>query len=398
MHVTMMVKALYNACKDEIELRWTLYKQIFIDSNGNMIEPHSPEDEFNKNIKYEIWGYNGIGAFVESNAIKLKETTDIGIDTLRNITANSTYYLYIKALLPNNDTSTTYRLEIETINRKEPQYINIDSVISANGRVELYFNVDKTTELDTFALYRSDIERPLQWYRGEIPNRYVDQDIQLGLSYDYYLAAFRCSKIVKQSDTVNNIPLILNRAGQSIQLKWAKFTTKPSAYEIRRIEPDPITYPAMNDLYTYIDDIRLLLENGSFNYCYSLKADNTQSIARSDIQCITIDPVVNMPDAINPLSEITNSKTGISRNRFGPILSFADDKYRFTLDIFNKAGIRLFTSNKEFEQELSIIFHYWDGRYNNDYVKEDVYIYSIKFEFKNRKPFIQNGTVTVIYK
>ncbi|MDR1056895.1 MAG: hypothetical protein LBL90_14045 [Prevotellaceae bacterium] len=400
MHLTMTINAVYNACGNEIEVRWNPYKQLFIDANGKIVEPHEPEETFNKSIKYEVWGYAGSGTFNEGNAVKLGNTVSGTVDVLEDLSEGSKYHLFVKALLPNGDTASSYRMEVETTARRAPSYMNIDSVISVNGTVELYFGIDKNTQLDTFALYRNDEpNKPIYWFRDGPPAKHIDRNIQLGLSYNYHLGVFRCGKLLQTTDTVNNILLMVNSTGQSTLLRWAEFTNKPAKYELTRIEPEPeeLVYSA-TDIYTCNDEIKPFLEDGFFRYCYSLEADNGQSLARSEPQCITVEPIVNMPDAIDPLSDITNPATGMSRNRFGPILLFKDDKYRFTLEVFNKAGIRIFASTKEFTDMLSPFYHYWDGRYNNDYVREDVYIYSLKFEFKNRKPYTQNGTVTVVYR
>lgn len=399
MHITMTLNAIYHSCENEIELRWTPYRQVFINSNGGVTESHEPENTFNTSVKYEVWGYEGSGAFNEASAVKLSNTISEFVDTIRGLTANSNYFLFVKALLPNGDTATTYRIEMPTATRKEPSFMIIDSVISANGNINLYFNIDNTTQLDTFALHRADItNRPIAWFRRNgVPTRYVDGNIQLGLTYNYYLTATRCREIVTQSDTVNNVLLNASSSGGSVILRWSAFTNKSGiTYRLVRTSPAPVASQIFIDQYVYSDDVQSLLEDGNFEYCYHIVAEDGVSLARSETKCITLEPMITMPDAIDPLSSITNPNTGRSRNQFGPVLSFRDDKYRFTLEIFNKAGVRLFKSNKEFNDGLSP-FHYWDGKHNNKNVREDVYIYTLKFEFKDRKPFVQNGTVTVVY-
>lgn len=397
MHITMRANASYNACKNEIYVGWTSYKQYFIDAFGRIVEPHEPEETFNKAVKYEVWGYEGTGNFTEALATKLGNLTSANVDTLRNVTSNSNYFLFVKALLPNNNIATSYHLPISTLTRKEPDYMVIDSVITSKGSIHLYFNIDPTTQLDTFALYRNDINKPISWF-WQRPQSYVDSDVQLGLNYNYSLAVYRCGRMIKQSDTVNNIILHVNSVGQSTSLKWTDFTNLSSLYSVTRIEPQPSTviYSAY-DIFKLTDNVQSLLEDGNFEYCYSVKANNGKSIARSEKQCVTLQPIITMPDAINPESNIMNSITGRRRNQFGPVLAFKDNRYRFTLEIFNRAGVRLFRGEKQFEDALSTQ-HFWDGRYNNSYVKEDIYIYSLKFQFKNSDSFIQNGTVAVVYR
>ena len=60
----------------------------------------------------------------------------------------------------------------------------------------------------------------------------------------------------------------------------------------------------------------------------------------------------------------------------------------FQLKVFNRKGVLLFVSN-----DLSIG---WDGYYNEQLMKQDVYIWKIRGKFNNGKTFVESGDVTLI--
>jgi gliding motility-associated-like protein len=60
----------------------------------------------------------------------------------------------------------------------------------------------------------------------------------------------------------------------------------------------------------------------------------------------------------------------------------------FQLKVFNRKGVLLFVSN-----DISIG---WDGYYNEQLMKQDVYIWKIRGKFNNGKTFVESGDVTLI--
>jgi len=60
----------------------------------------------------------------------------------------------------------------------------------------------------------------------------------------------------------------------------------------------------------------------------------------------------------------------------------------FQLKVFNRKGLLLFES-----KDISIG---WDGYYNEQLMKQDVYIWKIRGKFNNGKTFVESGDVTLI--
>jgi gliding motility-associated-like protein len=60
----------------------------------------------------------------------------------------------------------------------------------------------------------------------------------------------------------------------------------------------------------------------------------------------------------------------------------------FQLKVFNRKGVLLFESN-----DISMG---WDGYYNEQLMKQDVYIWKIRGKFNNGKTFVESGDVTLI--
>ena len=415
-YLTMQFSGTYNPCLNQMNLRWTEYKRFSINTvTGQIDETDEPANKFNLNVEYEVWGHAG-DAFDPTKAerltIKGKQSQDIMLPDPRmnyQLNTDTTYQLFVKAFLPDGDTATSHLFVISTENRRLPSIFNIDSIISRRSVLFLYFNVDRRTELDTFALYRSDIPyRPVRWfYRADEVTGYEDRDVSPGQIYNYSLVAFRCGKRVLVSDTASNIRVYATPYGQKAKLIWTG-AGDDAVYTLTRTSPLHVVFSGSDSVY--IDDSSAdSLCFGPKTFCYCIEARTTTggghgTYSRSDTSCITLEQMITLPDAIDPKSTVVKTHScnctadcTFARSLFGPVMDMDERSYRLIVEIFDRAGLRLFGTRKQFADPLVKSFHYWDGRYNGEYVPAGAYVYSVRIEFRNRPPILLRGTVTVVY-
>ncbi|MDR1897450.1 MAG: gliding motility-associated C-terminal domain-containing protein [Prevotellaceae bacterium] len=407
LHLTMQFSGEYNQCKNTMLLRWTTYRRYSIDENGQIDQTNSAAKQFNDAIKYEVWGHHG-NTFNIALAEKLSETTDKNTDiTIENLLTGTNYFLFVKTLLPNGDTATSHRIEIHTTNKRFPEILNIDTIVSEMGMVNLYLNVDKTTEIDTFAIYRSDNRIPLAWYYSpsEIPAKFTDRTTSIGQVYKYNIVAFVCGQPILKSDTVSNILLYATPLNLNAEIIWTDFFNESYTpeYTLHRTSPSELTLYPGNALYFLDESTHDSVCFGPKRFCYVMTADTEKSHARSEQACVSLNSMITMPEAIDPLSDISvtkncNCNTGCTNYRrlFGPVMDINNDAYSLEIEIYDRSGIRLFSSKKDFKDLLQKEYHYWNGKYKNQYVKPGVYVYYAKIEFLEGTPTVLRGSVTVV--
>jgi hypothetical protein len=410
MHITMRFSGEYSQCANSINLRWTEYLRLAINpENGQINLQDQAANTFNEGIAYEVWGHQGNSfdiAMSEKLVDKSRQTINV---KLENLTANTTYFLYVKAILPNGDTATSHRLDIATSNKSFPSVINIDTVsYDESGRIKLHINLDKNTGIDTFALYRSDSRVPLYWYysAADVPIEAFDNTAAIGQAYKYNIVGFLCGKQVVKSDTVSNILLYATPLSLNTEIKWTEFfnETNTPAYTLLRTSPSELTVDPGNSLYFLDQSTHEYVCRGPQRFCYVMTAKTEKSYSRSQETCASLSATITMPEAIDPTMTDTYAAKNCNcntdcinpRHLFGPVLDMNDDAYRLQMEIFDKSGVRLFSSTKNFNEPLYKTYHYWDGKYNGNYVKPGIYIYYAKIEFPDSYPATMRGSVTVV--
>jgi hypothetical protein len=408
MHITMQFSGAYNSCTNVINLRWTEYRRYFIDPNNGQIDLQNPgAKEFNDNIAYEVWGHYGDNfniAAAEKLTDKSQQNTDI---MLRNLTTGTTYFLFVKAILPTGDTATSHRIDIATDGKHFPAVINIDTVASEMGMISLYINLDKTTDIDTFAIYRTDNRIPLAWYysAADVPAKFTDRSASIGQVYHYNLVGFLCGKQMVKSDTVSNILLYATPLSLNAEIRWTAFFNEPNTpvYTLHKTSPSVSAVNPGNSLYFIDQSTHDSVCYGPKTFCYVMTAQTEKSYARSEESCVSLNSMITMPEAIDPRSEISVTKNCNCnmdcinyRRLFGPVMDLNNDAYRLEMEIFDRSGVRLFSSTKDFNDPLQKTYHYWDGKYKGNYVKPGVYVYYAKVEFLNGRPVVMRGSVTVV--
>ncbi|MDR0558763.1 MAG: gliding motility-associated C-terminal domain-containing protein [Prevotellaceae bacterium] len=407
MHITMQFAGVYNSCENAVSLRWTEYRRFAIDENGQTDLQNPETKKFNDNVEYEVWGHFG-NSFDISAAVRLvaagRQNSDI---TIANLEIGTTCYLYVKAVLPNGDTATSHRIEIPVTGRRFPSVMNIDTVVNKNGMVYLYLNVDRNTDVDTFAIYRSDERIPLEWYYSadEVSGWIIDQTASIGQVYKYNIVGFVCGKPLLKSDTVTNIIMYASPLGLDAEIRWTEFfnETAVPTYTLIRTQPSELKIDPGNSLHFIDKSTNDSACYGPQRFCYIMTAQTEKSFARSEQSCISVSQIITMPDAIDPASDIAETKNCscetdcINRRRlFGPVTDLNDIAYKMELEIYDRSGIKLFASKKNFGEPLLKEFHFWDGTYKGNRVKPGIYVYYARIEFKNADHLTFRGGVTVV--
>lgn len=406
MHVTMQFSGVYNQCDNLLDLRWTEYRRYAINEYGQIHVNDPTSIAYNNAIEYEIWGHHGERFDIDS-AVKLSERGKMYNHLLENVERDTKYFLFVKAFLPTGDTATSHGIEINITNKRLPSVMNIDSVVSDQGMIHLYLNVDKNTGIDTFAIYRSDSRIPLSWFysAADIPARFTDRTAFIGQVYKYCIAGFTCGRRIVESDTASNIILYATPYNLSTEIRWTEFfnQSRSVVYTLTRTVPVELGLAPGNGLH-YIDESTFeFVCSGPQRFCYVMRAATATSAARSEEACVSLNSMITLPEAIDPLSEISVTKSCNCntdcvnyRRLFGPVTDLNDDAYRMEMEIFDKSGVKLFSSRKNFNEPLQKDIHYWDGKYKNRIVRPGVYVYYVKLEFANALPFTTRGSVIVV--
>jgi hypothetical protein len=409
MHVTMRFSGEYNLCTNSINLRWTEYLRLAINESGQIDVNNQAAKTFNDAIAYEVWGHQG-NSFNMALSEKLVDKSRQNVNvSLENLTTNTTYFLYVKAILPNGDTATSHKLDIDTDGKHFPSVINIDTVSTEMGMINLHINLDKTTDIDTFAIYRSDNRIPLDWFYSAkaVPTKFTDRTASIGQVYKYNIVGFLCGKQMVKSDTVSNILLYATPLSLNTEIRWTEFLNESNTpvYTLHRTSPSELTVDPGNSLYFLDQSTHEYVCQGPKKFCYVMTAKTEKSYSRSEESCASLNSMITMPEAIDPMLNISVAKNCNCntdcinyRHLFGPVMDLNNDAYKLEMEIFDKSGVRLFSSRKNFNDILQKTYHYWDGKYNGKYVKPGVYIYYAKVEFLDSPPIAMRGSVTVIMR
>jgi hypothetical protein len=416
MHVTMRFSGNYSPCTNTISLRWTSYQRFAIDQNGQIDQQNQQARAFNDAIGYEVWGHHGDN-FDISAAEKLVDKSQQNIDVLlKNLTTNTTYFIYVKAFLQNGDTATSHRIDVSTSGKRRPKEMNIDSVTSERGMINLFIKLDKTTDIDTFAIYRADTRIPLEWFysAADVPAKFTDRTASIGQVYRYNLVGFICGQRMLISDTVSNILLYATPLSLNSEIRWTEFFNQSYTpeYTLDRTSPDKKIIAPGNSLYFLDESTSEYICSGPKTFCYVMTAKTEKSYARSPEACVSLNATITMPNAIDPTTYVSsadiygprdsdckcNTDCINYRRLFGPVMDLNDEAYRLEMEIFDRSGIRLFSSKKDFNSSLQKEYHYWDGKYNGRYVKPGVYVYFVNVEFLDAPPVTMRGSVTVVMR
>ncbi len=373
-HKTIYLDGNYDYCSDRITITW-----------NNYIGWGS---EFQK---YQVFCKENNGSYVKIAEKPYGDTIFIQ----NNLTYNSEYTYYIKALRNDGTESVSNLKLIRTQAINFPTLLKIDSVIVYNNETEISFLFDSNADIDKYVLFGSND------YTGEyvridsitdvnVRHTFSDKinDINT-LSYYFTAAVDYCGNIVFRSDTVSNIVLSVkaNSDIRSNSLKWNDMY-ESSEYQIFRSQnSDSFEQIFTVGEHSYEDDIMHLYEEQFYTetlsgkFCYYVQIKENDFLNRSNIACAEQTETVIFPNAFNPKSTIDENRV------FKPKAAFISD---YQLTIYGSFGDVIFESeNPDFG---------WDGTLKNgELAPISSYLFIARYKNSEGKYVKLKNYVTLVY-
>ncbi len=376
LHRAVQVNTEYDSCSNRMKITWTKYTGW--ENNVSGYRVYCAEDQLNYNL------LRGVGAY----------------DTIYyqyDISENSHYSYFVEAV-KNDGLESMSNISFKyTYMPGPPESIVAEyaSVINKNV-IDLSFSVIDTSSINNYALLRSSDKTSdfmvLKTLNFTGSGRIVTQDsIITGRDRFYYRlgALSSCNKILKESNLAVNIRLNGTASGNSISLNWNPYEDYPDGIEeyiiYRKIEQDSfIRINSSSPGFTnYNDDISILNLNstaGQVEYLVKAVSKEHGYISLSNEVFISVDSDILVPNAFTPDGDGIN-------DIFFPVFSFIPEEY--LLIIYDRYGIRLFTSRDPFEG--------WDGTKNGHKLSEGIYLYYIEYKsYSGRRKSI-TGNLTLFY-
>ncbi|MCQ2973457.1 MAG: gliding motility-associated C-terminal domain-containing protein [Bacteroidales bacterium] len=286
-----------------------------------------------------------------------------------------------------------------------PEIFNIQSAsVNHQKQIELILNISESYDVSKVELVRQKLDEDTSdIQRFELPlssmsdYHYIDETADPNVRYSYHLEAFgNCGTAIAFSKMINNVVLIvLEGEDNSNALSWnilAVNNLNSINYTniYRQIDENQFeNLGYLNSFYSSYNDLlsNMISDNNNYSgkFCYqveliTIENDNQQSIF-SNISCINREPIIYIPNALNPNS--TNENNQI----FRPKADFLED---YHLIIYNKRGAVVF--------ETKDINEGWNGYdKSGKYYPRDTYFYNITFKTSDNKPQQRSGCVNLVY-
>ena len=383
-HSTIWLQSTYNQCNKSISLQWTPYVgwpvstydiYLKIDA-GNFTKIGSVIS----NINQFTYNFNQFGStycfFIRAN----KQGSPITSSS--NATCNAT-----DNIVPSKN---SYIAKVSVIN----EVIEFVGIIQPNSSVEK-INIYKKVGNGAFVIWNTRIiANPVL---GETI-RIIDNDVNVHTkTYSYYFTTEGpCSLIFDSSQIASTILLTVTMSQPGDQtLNWNSYAEFIKFTENQQVllSSDQnsnygSTWNILNTLgtgiATYQDFTTVSINQQRICYCIRAIENNIQApfnrkdSSYSNVECITADPIVYFPNAI----QLNGFNTV-----FLPQGVFIDYSKSYFL-IYDRWGQLLYETND--------IRKGWDGTANGELVQSDVYAYKAVIIGLNGKILNFDGTITVL--
>lgn len=379
-HCTIYLETQRNVCDQTVSLTWNNYSTW---QSGV--------------LNYEIfYGING-GSFLSHSTVTGNSAT------IRNINPNSLYCFYVRAV-SNNLFDTSFSNQTCIFSNypftSDTNYLQNVSVLAKN-EIELKIYTPNYNTINGYTINRSMNNSPFveiaQVIRTTNPTTYIDNNVQTNLnSYIYNVVPIDgCdNKTNKTSNSAGNILLKIDEQKGSYlnKLSWQPYATwngNITSYSVFRILggiPTIIaTVPA--SINEYEDDISLFFSSSSDGqFCYYVQAQESlnqfglSETSLSNKVCAKPSEIIYIPNSFTP-----RDANGLN-DTFRPIIGFANyNKYSFK--IYNRLGQVVFSTTE--------INEGWDGKYKDNFIKTDIFIYEVLIETTEGRPIKKTGHLTV---
>jgi gliding motility-associated-like protein len=380
LHRSMLLKYTYDECNQDIELTW----------NGYVGWPVQRYEIFRKinNGNYQL-----IGSVI-SNITKF---------TYHFPAFGDTYCFYIRALKTASSISSSSNIVCVSTNSIIPaKFSYIAKASVQNNNIELTLVTQTGTSLKKVNVYKGESASSFSLWQSINTNggtiELIDNNVSVqSKSYYYYFTTegacnimFDTSQIVK---TILLHAVMLSPGNQNINWSlYDNFIKLTQNQELLLSDDEKYNKSSpWNILSTFNNTVKFATDNSTFDItqqkiCYCIRAIENppnatykrQDTSYSNIQCVTADPIVYFPNAI----QINGYNT-----IFYPKGVFIDyEKSSFV--IYNRWGQIIFETND--------INKGWDGKENNEFVQSDVYVYKATIVGLNGTTLLFDGTITVL--
>lgn len=306
----------------------------------------------------------------------------------------------VECILPNGESAYSPVIEIKSEEVIAPDKIEISCVtVNSDNALELVIDVTQSKSTKQLLLLRSNhsafVTDTIPLNSTEFNNyHFVDEIADVSTVYEYTIAAINeCGKVIAFSNPANNIVLQVSVGTENTNvLDWnpiAYWQNGVENYKIfRSVDGSDLEeVNSVNFRYSeYTESLSNMIANSDIyegRFCYQISAVAASGgvEAKSQLSCIDREPVVYIPNALNPKS--TNSENW----EFKPKADFLKD---YKLVIYDKRGENIFES-----AELS---KGWDGTNRKGKLcPMDTYIYQISYKSSANKIYKKNGYVNLVY-
>lgn len=385
-HATMVLTNKYDECARTIDLTWEAYSG---------------------------WGTNNIESYTVY--MNLNNTGYVPIVTIngnvsRKFTYNfigfgDTYCFFVRAKkLGQNITSSSNISCLGTYSIIEPKKSYIAKVSVENEIVEMTFVTEIGTSLTKINVYKAEdnngfsLWQTINFTGGTI--NLIDKQVKVHTkNYSYYFTTQgNCANLIFDSSQIcKTILLKLSMSAPGNQdLVWNNYSLFKKSTEKQELllinTPNSNKSSPWNIQNTLTPTTNSTKDQSIFStsmqqLCYCIRAIENpinqfyrrQDTSYSNIECVTADPIVFFPNAI----QINGFNTIFYPQ--GVFLNYQESSFQ----IYNRWGQLLY--------ETKDILKGWDGKLENgEYVEEDIYAYKAIIIGLNGKQLTFDGTVTVL--
>jgi gliding motility-associated-like protein len=377
---TICCKTEYDSCNSNLIIRWNHYTGWGPKSSN-----------YSGNVKeYQVFDC------IKNEMIAVKSDT---IDTVHNVLQNTAYKYYIKAIQQSNNTIFSHSNidSIYTGATLKPNFINAQTASYIGNVVELNYEIDITSKMNHYALYRSTSEdgnyNQIADYPNVIISPFIVNDANPPNTNAYYKLNVinKCNTAVMTSNKSTAIVPNIDINNKIVTITWDKYIDWPkgvSEYRVFR-KIDNESYSLVQSVnpsssLIYHDDLNQFIgtqKKGVFWYYIESESSETNKISKSKEVLIDLSGEVYMPNAFTP--------DGNNQNDFFTA-SFAFSPANFKMYIYDRYGFKLF--------ETSNFLKGWNGLLSDrKKAPEGAYIYLIYFTTGNGKKIEKKGSFTLIY-
>jgi gliding motility-associated-like protein len=380
-HQTIFLQSTIDQCKKQIQINWSDYVGWQVDS-------------------YEIYRKINGGSFQKVGSVSFNFNQFVYTFSV----FGDNYCFYVRAIKSGggiSSSSNTTCVNTSNIVATKNSYIAKASV--QNKNIELVLVTEIGTSIEKINLYKSinnsnafNLWQTINTVGGTIS--LIDNTVSVSKqSYSYFFTTEGpCDLIFDSSQISKTILLDVNMINPGDQsLNWTLYNdfiknTKDqdvllgSSSNWDKSSPWNIL-SSIDNLQTESSD-QTTFNSNQEEICYCIRAIendpmspfNRQDTSYSNIVCLTADPIVYFPNAI---------QINGFNNTFFPKGLFID---------YEKSSYRVYNRWGEIIYECADIRKPWDGTHNGQFVQSDVYVFRAHITGINGKSLFFDGTITVL--